>query len=322
MKMGAMETSILVGVDGSDGALGAAKWAAAMAARLGASLHLVHAMRGVDEALLNVAAPQQQDAGAYPRDLGHAVLNRTADAVHAAFPKVHVSRTLHHRSPAEVLVDMSRHARMVVLNCSDVSPIGALLVGSTTLKTIAHSECPVVAWRGGAQEPTGKPLVVGVDEGPASHAALVTAFGLADCLGVGLTVVHATSPRRPPGAVDIPVLIDWTALEDEARQRLLTVVAPLAERWPRVDVSYAVETGRASRALLHHVVDAQFVVVGTRARGNAASALLGSTGLSLLHHSPRPVISCPASYVWDEWLPTGDGSLSASAHVEGTRAGD
>jgi len=315
--VGDLQTPIVVGVDGSDGALGAARWAAAMAARLGTSLQLVHAMSGVDEALLNVAAPQEQDAGAYPRELGHAVLNRTADAVHAVFPELHVSRTLRHRSPAEVLVDMSRQARMVVLNCSDVSPIGALLVGSTTLKTIAHSECPVVAWRGGAQAPTQRPLVVGVDDGPAAHAALVMAFGLADCLGVALVVVHATSPRRPPGEVDIPVLIDWEALEDEARQRLSKITAPLAEHWPRVDVSYAVETGRAGRALLHHAVDAQLVVVGTRGRGNAASVLLGSTGLSLLHHCPLPVISCPESYVWDEWSPMHEGSLSASAHVEG-----
>lgn len=111
-------TSILVAVDGTDGSLEAARWAAAMAARMGASLHLVHAMTGVDEAVLNATASRHEDTGAYPRGPGHAVLDQAADEVHADFPELRVSRTLRSRGLADVLADTSRRALLVVLTRS------------------------------------------------------------------------------------------------------------------------------------------------------------------------------------------------------------
>jgi nucleotide-binding universal stress UspA family protein len=298
--MGNDGMSIVVGVDGTDHAIDAARWAGAVAARSGGSLHLVHVMRPVDEALLVLTSPHQADAGAYPRELGREVLDRVAEKVRADFPGLRISRTLSHRSPGNALTEHSRHARMVVLACAEVSPAGALLAGSTTLTVAAHSACPVVAWRGGTVAPTAAPIVVGVDEAERSHTALVTAFGLADRLGVGVTVVHALPERRAPGEVNIPVIVDWEALESEALQKLSATVAPVADRWPRVDVAYAVKTGRAGRVILDHAAGAQLIVVGTRGRGNVASALLGSTGLRLLHHSPVPIVLCPASSVADE----------------------
>jgi nucleotide-binding universal stress UspA family protein len=119
---------VVVGVDGTDDALNAARWAAAVAARLGAPLHLVHVMRSVDEALLVLTAPEQEDAGAYPRELGQGVLDRVVDAVHAELPGLQISRTLSHRTPREALTELSQRARMVVLACADVSPGGAVLV--------------------------------------------------------------------------------------------------------------------------------------------------------------------------------------------------
>jgi nucleotide-binding universal stress UspA family protein len=182
-----------------------------------------------------------------------------------------------------------------VLACADVSPGGAVLVGSTTLAVATRSACPVVAWRGEALGPTDQPVVVGIDEDRISHAALAIAFELADCLGVGLTAVYAMSPRRAPGEVNIPFIVDWEALEGQARLRLSDIVAPVADRWPNVRVTCAVEIGRASRAIQRHATGAQLVVVGSRGRGQVVSALLGSTGLSLLHHSPAPVVLCPTS---------------------------
>lgn len=287
---------IVVGVDGTDDAIEAARWAAGLAVSHGDPLELVHAMTGVDEALLIAAgAPPADDVGDYPRALGQSVLDHAAEAVHADFPALRVSRTLSHQSPQDALIDLSRLARMVVTACADVSPQGALLVGSTTLATASHAACPVVAWRGPVSAPSDRPVVVGIDEEHVSDGALATAFELADCLGVGLTVVSAVSKRRTLGEVDIPILIDWDAIKDEARQRLVDIVALVADRWPNVRVSYVVEIGRASRVILSRATDAQLVVVGSRGRGGLASVLLGSTGLGLLHHSPVPVVVCPAS---------------------------
>lgn len=304
---------VVVGIDGSKSALDAARWAAAMATRFGGSLHLVLVMRAVDETLLAVSAAEQEDAGAYPRELGQATLDRVADAVQVDFPRLPISRTLSHRPVEEAFNDLSRRARMVVLACAKVSPTGALVVGSTTLAVASHSACPVVAWRGDAVVRTSAPIAVGVDGEDTSHAALVAAFGLADRLGVPVTVVHAIPEQRPPGEISIPLLIDYKALENLALQRLSRIVAPVSDWWPAVDVHCAVGTGPASRVILQHAVGAQLVVVGHRGRGNLASALLGSTGLGLLHHSPAPVMMCPASYEW--------GALPIAAHEPAVRTG-
>lgn len=290
--------SIVVGVDGTASASNAARWAGAMAARLGVSLHLVHVMRAVDEALLVITASRQADAGAYPRELGQAVLDRAADAVRADVPGLAISRSLSHRPPEEVLTEQSRDACMVVLGCADVSPSEAFLVGSTTLSVATHSACPVVAWRGEVVAPTQQAIVVGVDDDEHSRAALETAFALADLLHVELRAVHAMSARRPHAELDNPGSIDWSALQGSARRQLMDIAAPVAERWPQVDVTYLVDGGRASRLILTAAADAQLIVVGPRGRGGVASALLGSTSLRLLHHSPVPIVLCPASHVW------------------------
>ena len=284
---------VVVGLDGSDDALSAARWAAALAVRLERPLVLVHAMPNIDEALLVLMAPRESDAGAYPRELGQSVLDRAADALHADFPTLHLTRTLSHHSREDALRDLSRRAHIVVLACPDMSARRALLVGSTTLSVAARSTCPVIAWRGATLGLNDQPVVVGVDEDRLSRAALETAFELADGLGVGLTAVYAMSARRAPGEVNIPFLVDWEALESEARRHLLEIVAPVAERWAHVPVAYVVEIGRARKVILDHAAGAQLVVVGTRGRGELASALLGSTGLSLLHYSPVPVAICP-----------------------------
>jgi nucleotide-binding universal stress UspA family protein len=305
---------IVVGVDGTDDAINAARWAAGLAVAHGEPLHLVQAMRGVDEALLIVASGRQDDdAAEYPRELGQAVLDRAADAVHADFPTLNVSRTLSHRSAKDALVEYSCRAGMVVLACTDVSAGGALLVGSTTLAVATHGACPVIAWRGKAVAPNDKPVVVGIDAEQISHPALATAFELADCLGVGLTVVYALSARRAAGEVDIPILIDWEALEEEARQRLMDIVSIVADRWPTVRISYVVEMGRASRMILSRAFGAQIVVLGSRGRGGLASVLLGSTGLGLLHHSPVPVVICPGAGASAEPNPPGDQLVDRAA---------
>ena len=90
-------------------------------------------------------------------------------------------------------------------------------------------------------------------------------------------------------------MIDWDAVENDERQHLADVVAPWIKIHPDVDVTCVVDPDRPSRALLRHLSNAQLVVVGSRGRGLLAGAVLGSTGLNLLHHSPVPVMICRAA---------------------------
>jgi nucleotide-binding universal stress UspA family protein len=184
---------------------------------------------------------------------------------------------------------------MIVVGGSQVTPAGALLVGSTTLAVATHAACPVVAWRGTATAPTDAPVVVGADGTHSSAMALDAAFEFADRFAVKLAAVRSWSMRRPAAAVTIPMLIDWDALEAAEWAQLTDQVDSCNQRHPEVDVSCFVEPTRPTVALLQHAADAQLVVVGSRGRNALTSALLGSITLNLLHHSTVPVMVCPAA---------------------------
>jgi nucleotide-binding universal stress UspA family protein len=286
---------IVIGVDGSDDALRAGLWAAAVAQKTDSPLHIVHtrpysghnpsdavaAIRAADIAALEASGPE-------------AILSSAEDTLRAGYPDVTVT-TANVPAPAdEALVELSRKARLIVLGSDRVSVGAAILVGSTTVAVAARSTCPVVAFRGDETALTGQPIVLGVDGDEGSRAAIATAFELADRFGVDIVVVHAWSTRRSPGDVTLPFMVDWAAVEERQREYLSATIAPMAKLHPHVGVTRIVESGKPSHAILRQLNDAQLVVVGNRGRGVLSGALLGSTGLNLLHHSTIPTMICHA----------------------------
>jgi nucleotide-binding universal stress UspA family protein len=87
-------------------------------------------------------------------------------------------------------------------------------------------------------------------------------------------------------------MIDWDAVENDERQHLSDTLAPWIGLYPDVDVTCVVDPDKVIGALLRHAKAAQLVAVGSRGRGLIASAVLGSTGLNLLHHAEVPVMIC------------------------------
>lgn len=282
---------ITVGIDGSPNAIGAATWAGGVAARLGVPLHIVYAMPYLGHNFSDAAAAVRAAAIAGQHEAAASILAAAAEAVRGAQPALRVTMSSPAEPADEVLEALSAQARLIVLGSQEVSAASALLIGSLTLKTITRATCPVVAWRGETASPTAQPIVVGVD-GQTSDAALELAFELAQGMQVPLRAVRSWSSRRAPGDVTIPFLIDWDGLEAMEWSSLTDTVRPWAQRYPDVDVSFFVEPAKPSQALLKHLDGAQMVIVGSRGHGALAGALLGSTGLNLLHHSPLPVGVC------------------------------
>ncbi|WP_101949613.1 universal stress protein [Mycobacterium sp. 3519A] len=289
------ENQVVVGVDGSYTAIGAARWAAAVAVKLDAALHIVHARAPVEHNL--------SDAGAYLRaadmeaehESATAILKSAKHAAEADHDNLQIITSEVERHADEALTELSRTARLIVLGSDEISLGTAIMVGSTTLSVATHSTCPVVAWRGEVSAPTSQPIVLGIDHDHDSRVAVTAAFEFAHRLGVGIIAVHTWSTRRPAGDVSIPFLIDWKQLEDDERQHLSDSIAPLIKLYPDVAVTQIVDLDGPSRALLRRAKAAQLIVVGSRGRGLLSSALLGSTGLNLLHHSTIPVMICRSS---------------------------
>lgn len=282
---------VIVGVDGSIASQHAARWAGAVAEKLDAPLHIVHAVPRFGHNYTDVGTALVAATMAAERDSAPLILKNAEEAVRAAQPDLAITTSAVDRPIDDVLKELSRQARLMVLGCEDVTPGMALLVGSLTLELCGHTDCPVIAWRGESLRPTTQPIVVGVDG--AGEAVLEPAFELAAAFGAPLQAVHAWSMRVPAGEVSIPFLTDWAAIELDQVNALTRAVEPYRRSHPGVKVDLLVDAIRPRRALLQQLSDAQMVVVGSRGRGPLAATVLGSTSLNMLHHSPVPVMVCP-----------------------------
>nr|WP_042178593.1 universal stress protein [Kibdelosporangium sp. MJ126-NF4]CEL13279.1 Universal stress protein family [Kibdelosporangium sp. MJ126-NF4]CTQ98970.1 Universal stress protein family [Kibdelosporangium sp. MJ126-NF4] len=282
-----MTKPIVVGVDGSDSAQQAVRWAAQEAARRKAPLRLVHACLVVS-AYTPVSLPKSvSDVLA---DEGRRWLRQASRVASEVAPRVEVSRMLEHREPAIALVEESGSAQLMVLGSRGLGGFTGLLVGSVATKLAQRGACPLVVVRGEDGDRTGKPVVVGVDGSPVSEAAIGFGFEQAARLGVSLVAVHTWSDMIPAAAFAIvPPAIEWHQIQIEELELLCERLAGWQEKYPDVPVARIVTRDRPAHSLLEQARDAQLVVVGSRGRGGLTGLLLGSTSQALLHHAPCPV---------------------------------
>ena len=285
---------VVVGIDGSDSAIDAVRWAGAVAEKWGAPLRILHALPTIGRNLTQTAGAMVAAMMSYQRDSADIFLKAASEAVSADRPDLEVTTTSVNVPADEALIAASQDARLVVLGGRPVSATAALLVGSTALAVATRAVCPVVAFRGDKVLPGTGSIVVGVDDSPAAESALTTAFALADRLGSPLKVVRSMSIAAFETGVTIPLLIDWEGLEAADLAALTETVDTHNKNHPSVEAKCFLEPVSPGKALLRHVYGADLVVVGTRGRNALAGAVLGSTSLNMLHHSPVPVMVCHA----------------------------
>lgn len=283
---------VVVGIDGSDSAMQAARWAGAVAARLKVPLIILHARPYPRHNTADAIAELRALEMAEDHESAQIILKTTADAVRVDVPDLPILTQQSSDFADVALVDISRRAKVLVLGCDEVTLGFALLVGSTTFSVATHAACPVIAWRGDVIEPNAQPILLGVDGDRDSRLAISSAFELASCLEVGVIAVHAWSSRRSPGDVALPFMVDWHAVAEDQRRHLKSAMTTWTDLYPDVDVKYVVDFDKPARALLRRSRQSQLTIIGSRGRGALISGILGSTGLNLLHHSPVPVMIC------------------------------
>lgn len=289
------QNAVVVGVDGSEGSLGAARWAGTLADKMAVPLHLVHSLSTAgsfiaDATVIAIRAAATPDQRAAAEKMLTAVEQR----MHEDIDSLSISTAVTRESAAKELIRLSHSARMVVVGCGDVNSAAALLVGSTSLSVATCAHCPVVLWRGVSEANTA-PVVVGVDGTSAGSAALAAAFEFAHLMKAPLKAVHAWFTATPDEQLLLPYFLDWDAIEAAEWSLLTTAVGEYSERFPEVEVRMFVERAKPTPALMRHLADAQLVVVGNHRRNSVTAALLGSTCLNLLHHSHIPVMVCQAA---------------------------
>jgi nucleotide-binding universal stress UspA family protein len=279
-----MSGPIVVGVDGSESALTAVRWAAEEAARHRVPLRLVHAYLLPKRGYPDVVVTGSQVRAAF-EEQGRQWLEPAAASVRDLVPEVETAVVAD--QPAAAMVDASRDARLVVLGSRGLGGFLGMVVGSVAVSVAAHGRSPVVVVRG--PYPATGPVVLGVDGSPAGEAAVALAFEEASARDATLIALIAWTPwlAGTPYADDMRV--HWSDMEAEQKQLLAQRLAGWQEEYPDVAVDRRVVRERSAKALIDASRDAQLLVVGSRGRGGFAGLLLGSTSQALVHHAPCPL---------------------------------
>ncbi len=287
MQADAPRHPVVAGVDGSECALQAVRWAAAEAARRHLPLRLVAAHTWPAGGL--VGDPGLGfDPRAVLREVVHSRLAAAETVAAEAVPGLAVEKAEAEGDPVAVLAGESERAELLVLGDRGLGGFTGLLIGSVAVALCTQAGCPVVVVR--ELDPTARrsePVVVGVDGSPASEAAVAFAVEAAALRGVPLVAVHAWHDV----AVDptMASLVNWDAVESDEREVLAERLAGLRASHPDLAVRRLVVRDRPARALVDESRGAQLVVVGSRGRGGLRGLLLGSVSQQLLHHAHCPV---------------------------------
>jgi len=133
-----MTERIVVGIDGSDGARAALRWAAEEAQRRGAHLEVVRAWSFVDQ-------PEPFDPQFGEDDVRTAVAK---DLVACGIDEQDVTVRTPCALAAGALLEAAVGASLLVVGARGLGGFAGLLLGSVSQQVVHHAPCPVLVVRG------------------------------------------------------------------------------------------------------------------------------------------------------------------------------
>jgi nucleotide-binding universal stress UspA family protein len=281
----------VVGLDGSDCATNALEWAVSNAEGRASSIELVTAW-------------QTPVAGAYPMsspvtvviddtEFHDAAAHDVAEVAAGVVPRLTlpVTAAVGHGGPAQVLLEASESAALLVIGSRGRGGFARLLLGSTSTQCATHASVPTIVVPGDAEPAAVETVMVGCDGSPNSMEALRWAIDFAP---PGGTVVVVWVWDATPLAVGADAFF-FPDASDLAAERFHHLVDTVTEQARSLDVTIEREfvRGTPRSALAAQAENADLVVVGARGHGAVGAALLGSVSTWLLHHVHRPIAVVP-----------------------------
>ena len=289
--------TVVVAVDFSTGSEAALVYAATLAARTDATLHVVYASLAQnplpDHELTVLAARLENFVGEALGETSASVLR--LEVVVLQGPTVPVALI---RGAVDLRADL------LVVGTRGLSGFDRFLVGSVAEACVASAPCPVLTVPQGAEarEPSAEsPVLVAVDFTGVSHAAVDAGRAVAALYGAPLELAHVARDAGPytgllPNALTLAGIDDT---RDEAVQRRL---ARFAGDAPAV---FHAALGAPSRqiAALATARGAGAIVMGTHGRTEVTQAILGSTTAATLQRATCPVLTvrCRTRAVAPRW---------------------
>ena len=266
---------ILCGVDRSDEAEHAARFAADLAVRVGTGLILLHA---APQPWVSTRSPEYyarvREQEAFDRS-GH--LGSVVNPI-SVNPAASVERVVEFGRPDEVLRSVAEELGVthLVVGTRGQGAVEEVLVASTSGALAREAPCPVIlvpseppSWNEDAPDAT---IVCGVDGSDGSLGAARHAGALAQRLNARLVLamVLETLGDKPPDGL----------------------VEDIRAGAPGVRIYFQTLNGMAADQLLELARrrEARLVVVGSRGRGAVMAAVLGSVSGRVVQETDRPVM--------------------------------
>jgi len=282
----APQAEIVVGIDGSEDAELALRWAVEEARHRDTYVRAVLAWAAAGPPH-DRSRPPPATSPEHPRWTAQWLLHDAVERVRKDDRAAQILETVVYGSPVQKLLAESDQADMLVIGAHGASRTQRMLAGSVSLACVHGASVPVVvvhSSRGGS--PRG-PIVVGVDGSRASVDALAWAASEADLRGAELRVIHAWEPV--PEQLAGRLGIGDQAFRDAARAILDESTSAGLAAWTGLQVRTSLIMGSATYGLINAAANAQLLVVGARGRGGFAELLLGSTSSQCVLHAACPV---------------------------------
>ncbi len=128
---------IVVGVDGSPTSLEALEWAVGEAGLRGATLEVVHASFFRQDVL-------ELESFAESKEREQSILDAALAKAKALAPDIRLVGRLGDPPAAEVLVDVSKDADLLVVGSRGLGPFKEFALGSVSHDCARHAQCPLV----------------------------------------------------------------------------------------------------------------------------------------------------------------------------------
>jgi len=272
---------VVVAVTGASGDAAAVRLAAAEAVLRERELHLLAGHPPV--------GPHIGPAERWP-PLGTArrTMIDALTGLRATYPDLLVDCRVLPGDPAELLIERSARADVVVVPAPPVEPVGgaAATIGE---RVAAHAHCPVLV----AHQSTapGGDVLVALDGSAPADPLLEFGFAAASLRGVPLRPVFAWTamPGAALGNLN-PFAYDALAAHGEADRLLAEELAGWAEKYPDVPVHrHEVCAPGIAAALVEASAGAALIVVGARSRPARSPLALGPVTRRLIKHARCPV---------------------------------
>ncbi|MCL2471188.1 MAG: universal stress protein [Propionibacteriaceae bacterium] len=276
---------ILVGIDGSEDGIRAARYGIGRALRLDEDLWFVNA---VDDGIMSGGWGIIYDPSVL-KEAGQAAVKQAADlAITRGIPAERIHTDVAIGSSTGVLSEYSKEAEILIVGRRATSGLERMFIGSTSTSLVSASQCPlVVISAASTPEATGRYRRVTVAMGGSGDKPLRWAAQEARSRQATLSVVHVI-PYQP--ATIASVAPATTAQEKSWETRvsagLEQMVNPVREEFADVEITVRSLRGVLADALIQESSSVDLLVLGVKKRG---PMILGGPVRAVLAHSACPV---------------------------------